>query len=68
MKCNQCKCNRCGKVNDCFILAERFEIIDKTQAECSPILSCSEYSAYKERSRYRTWECMIQKDQERSKE
>lgn len=60
MNCNKCKCNTCGRVNECEIITERLEYLDNQSVkECTPIINCSVHSLYKDTVRFNTWQCLI---------
>lgn len=59
MDCRNCKCSKCGRVNECEVITDRLEQLDTTQQPCTPILYCQGYSCYKDSVRYNSWECII---------
>ena len=62
MNCNVCKCNECGYVNECEIIMERIEYLDKIHKECTPVIECTNFSTYKNRVRFNKWECPIKNE------
>ena len=60
--CECCVCATCAHINECEILTDRFEYIEKAgikECPCSPIVVCSGYSSDKDNERYSSWECLI---------
>ena len=60
--CKDCKCNTCAHINECEIITEKLEYIEKMGVrKCphSPILECSGYSSDKDTTQYNSWECLI---------